>query len=296
MFTVYEEQSGFLEAQYWEKKLLELLKFPESQLISLFRATWFFRFLLRYLTPKSTVVDLGCGVGLVMKALAQENIRCIGVDYAPHLLEGLTDNNVFQTICADIRKLPLKNQSMDVAMSVSSIEHVEVGLQDAIKEAFRILKPGGIFILLAPKPNLLDHFIVKLLSSLGGKKRRKYFTTMTGEKYACFEDQFHTQPQKGFHAYWLTKLEWKHLCEREGFSLQKIERGDMVGGLVQSKIFGEKVGRLQKKMISQYLANSDNQKWQYDIFLSEKSFFLFFPKLFYSYLNGMVFKKPKLKS
>lgn len=45
----------------------------------------------------------------------------------------------------DIRKLPFKKNSFDVVFSFGTIEHIREN-QQAVQEAFRVLKPGGIFI------------------------------------------------------------------------------------------------------------------------------------------------------
>lgn len=45
----------------------------------------------------------------------------------------------------DIRKLPFKKDSFDIVFSFGTIEHIREN-QKAIDEAFRVLKPGGIFI------------------------------------------------------------------------------------------------------------------------------------------------------
>lgn len=45
----------------------------------------------------------------------------------------------------DIRKLPFKNNTFDVVFSFGTIEHIRENFK-AVCEAYRVLKPGGIFI------------------------------------------------------------------------------------------------------------------------------------------------------
>lgn len=45
----------------------------------------------------------------------------------------------------DIRKLPFKDNTFDAVFSFGTIEHIRENLQ-SVKEAYRVIKPGGIFI------------------------------------------------------------------------------------------------------------------------------------------------------
>lgn len=48
-------------------------------------------------------------------------------------------------LVGDIRKLPFKDNAFDIVFSFGTIEHIRENEQ-AVKEAFRVLKPGGLFV------------------------------------------------------------------------------------------------------------------------------------------------------
>ena len=106
-----------------------------------------------YLTPKSILLDAGCGreaSGLIkwngFSRLA------IGVD----LCEGLAREaaSTAQLIRGDLGSLSLKNESVDVVVSRSVLEHIRHP-ETVYEEIYRVLKPGGHFIFLTP--NLFDY-------------------------------------------------------------------------------------------------------------------------------------------
>ena len=107
------------------------------------------------IAPRSgeTIADLGCGVGRVGFVLAQRVGRVIGVDFSTESI------GIFRARCAqrrtsnieahvaDLRQLPIAENSCDAAISIQVIQHIpsDAWRLDALREARRILKPGGRF-------------------------------------------------------------------------------------------------------------------------------------------------------
>lgn len=97
------------------------------------------------------VLDLGCGIGRNLIPLAKHGFIVDGIDYAPEAIKQtksilkkeklkatLIEGNIYKT-------LPYKNESFDGLISVQVIQHAnENNLVRAIKEIYRVLKPGGI--------------------------------------------------------------------------------------------------------------------------------------------------------
>lgn len=61
---------------------------------------------------------------------------------------------------ADVRKIPFRDNSFDVVYSMGTIEHFPE-TEDAVREIFRVLRPGGTAII--GVPNKLDPFLRPLL-------------------------------------------------------------------------------------------------------------------------------------
>jgi SAM-dependent methyltransferase len=96
----------------------------------------------KLLPPGGRVLDLGCGVGHSHHLLGRETV---GVDIAPEALEGQGR----ETIVADMRSLPLPDDSFGAVVSIQSIEHVP-DPERALAETRRVLEPGGTAIFVTP--------------------------------------------------------------------------------------------------------------------------------------------------
>ncbi|OBG28937.1 class I SAM-dependent methyltransferase [Mycobacterium sp. 852002-51057_SCH5723018] len=106
-----------------------------------------------------TVLDLGCGRGAVLTAVAKRlpRGRAIGVDLwhadqtdnsqeatlANAALENVADRIEVRT--ADMTALPLPDESVDVVVSSLAIHNIpaRAGRRQALDEAARVLRPGG---------------------------------------------------------------------------------------------------------------------------------------------------------
>jgi ubiquinone/menaquinone biosynthesis C-methylase UbiE len=118
-----------------------ILLYPDENLI---------RMVSSYLRSRNGVtdmaaVDLGCGSGRHMKLLSERGIgRIIGIDVSPSALQ-LCKKYQMSLILAQNEQLPLKNESVDIAVSWGSLHYARK--QDAVtmlEEIRRILKPPGI--------------------------------------------------------------------------------------------------------------------------------------------------------
>ncbi|MBT9167862.1 MAG: Demethylmenaquinone methyltransferase [Syntrophomonadaceae bacterium] len=100
------------------------------------------------------VIDLGCGSGLDV-ILASQQVgpegMVVGIDFAPEMLalaqryvNMLRINNV-KFILADIENLPLQDGFADIVSS-NSVIYMVPDKKQALAEAYRILKPGGTFV------------------------------------------------------------------------------------------------------------------------------------------------------
>lgn len=96
----------------------------------------------------SKLCDIACGRGDFLRAFEKLGFDCSAVDLANSSIEMNKDFNVKQ---ANISKepLPFNDNSFDIVFSKSIMEHIE-NYDLITNEYMRILKPGGILIMLIP--------------------------------------------------------------------------------------------------------------------------------------------------
>lgn len=91
-------------------------------------------------------VDVGCSVGIITDYLARDFKKVIGVDVdtkALRIARRCTSNKNVTHKLSKENKLPLRNNSVDVAIFSQIYEHAE-NPQKLVDEIYRILKPGGV--------------------------------------------------------------------------------------------------------------------------------------------------------
>jgi SAM-dependent methyltransferase len=91
--------------------------------------------------PGRRLADVGGGTGNYARALRDDGWDPVVIDREPAMLARAAGKGL-ETIEADAQSLPLADASVDAAMLVSMLHHVE-NPAAALAEARRILRPGG---------------------------------------------------------------------------------------------------------------------------------------------------------
>lgn len=105
------------------------------------------------LTPAIDIADLGAGEGLLSQLLANRARQVWCIDNSPRMVEvgtGLARKNDLANLSyklGDIENVPLPDRSVDLAILSQALHHAQHP-QAAIREAFRILRPGGQVLVL----------------------------------------------------------------------------------------------------------------------------------------------------
>lgn len=96
----------------------------------------------------STVLDIACGDGTLISHFAEflesdENWKLVASDYSQSACADVANRNRgIQSVCCNSSSMPFANESIDVIFSQYGIEYAG---NKAFEEAFRCLKPKGIF-------------------------------------------------------------------------------------------------------------------------------------------------------
>ncbi len=95
-----------------------------------------------------SIVDIGCGVGMYMHAFLSQTPLVFGTEIEPERARECSQMAPAVAV-AVAEHLPFASDSFDCAFLHEVIEHVEDD-REAIREAYRIVRPGGRIVVFAP--------------------------------------------------------------------------------------------------------------------------------------------------
>ena len=120
------------------------------------------------LTPAARILEIGIGTGRIALPLLQRGIGVIGIDLSLAMMEEIQKKVAGQDARAalaqaDANALPFPDASFDCAYAVN-VYHVVANWQHALREARRVVKPGGCF--------LVSYGYIDPQSSFGALRRK----------------------------------------------------------------------------------------------------------------------------
>ena len=92
-----------------------------------------------------TVLDVGCGTGLVTEQLIRPGLRVFGVDTSPGMVRVAAGRVGPTLVLGDSRRLPFADGSLD-AVSTVWLLHLLPDAPAVVAECARVLRPGGVFV------------------------------------------------------------------------------------------------------------------------------------------------------
>lgn len=124
---------------------------------------------LRTLPSGARILDGGCGLGDWTLFFSRQGYSVTGLDLSRKTVEQLQERFPGTSfIDGDIRRMDFPDASFDAYFSWGVFEHFEAGPQDCIREALRVLKPGGHLFISVPFDNL-RHALRGAFAKAGGE-------------------------------------------------------------------------------------------------------------------------------
>jgi SAM-dependent methyltransferase len=165
--------------------------------------------------PPARILDLGCGTGRHLVALAEQGFHMYGFDRSDHGLHlaraWLTRKGFQAGLCVQdfLDPLPCADASFNAILSTQVIHHAVLAkVENAVYEIYRVLKPGGLIFISTPlyPPNRPDIKEIEpgTFIPLSGSER--------GLPHHYFTEE---RARQVFHAFEILKIftdSTRHLC------------------------------------------------------------------------------------
>jgi SAM-dependent methyltransferase len=110
-----------------------------------------------YLPHDAPILEAGSGLSAVLFALRERGFDVIGLDYAVNALEISRDYDPsLRLMAGDVHQLPFGDNALGAYLSFGVFEHFESGMDAPLREAYRVLRRGGVIVLTIPYPNIVQ--------------------------------------------------------------------------------------------------------------------------------------------
>lgn len=158
LFQLMRDRYNSTERVFWGNDIVPQGLFPfETKLLQ------------KYISPHSTILNVGCGGGREAFIMSQSGHRIVAVDLSESMIEHAQKNAEKYSIenidflLANACDLPFRDDSFDAVIAFNNlINHIpkRVNRIKALEESRRVLKKDGIFITISNSINA--RFIYKL--------------------------------------------------------------------------------------------------------------------------------------
>ncbi|RLE90961.1 MAG: hypothetical protein DRN04_13930 [Thermoprotei archaeon] len=96
-------------------------------------------------------LDVGCGLGYLVKELLEEGVDGYGIEISEFALKNAVVKG--RVRYGSITDIPFNNENFDVVSAFDVLEHIHPkDTPKAVHEIHRVLKLGGVFIMTTPNP------------------------------------------------------------------------------------------------------------------------------------------------
>lgn len=120
-------------------------KMPEAHKIELIKTN-----ILPLLELKQgeSLLDACSGTGALLSLLKEFNLEITEFDFSPKMIEKAKETypQLAEFVVGDVENMPFKDSAFNKVICHNSFPHID-NKQKAFYEVFRVLKPGGIFLI-----------------------------------------------------------------------------------------------------------------------------------------------------
>ncbi|MBI5530079.1 MAG: class I SAM-dependent methyltransferase [Candidatus Doudnabacteria bacterium] len=198
-------------------------------------------FMYKYMPKDGLILEAGCGLGQFVKFLSDKGYSIKGIEINEDAVRAA--NKAFPNldiISGDVAKLPYPDAMFDGVLSLGVVEHFIEGPKEALKEMFRVMKPGGTALICVPDFNKLrqfkhlfgldkaDFYLRQIYYKLKGIKVNK----IRQSKEVRINYLYNRWPAAGdFYEYRFKHNQFDSLLEKAGFKIIVRAPIDQLGGM-----------------------------------------------------------------
>lgn len=115
------------------------------------------------------VVDVGCGPGAHLRRLASDHrgLRLVGLDLSDGMAAEAHAGSGASAMVGDAQRLPIRDGVADRVLAMHMLYHL-ADIDGAVAELRRVLRPGGVLLVVTNGAEHLDGFRVALSEATGG--------------------------------------------------------------------------------------------------------------------------------
>ncbi len=134
---MFNSENGYdLYAEFYDKKFKFLDSFEKDELMRM----------VGDINGKK-VLDVGCGTGRLERKLIDAGAEIIGIDVSSEMIKAAKKKfPKVEFVKGDIENLPFEDEAFDLVVCSFVVVHLK-NLDKAFEEIYRVLKPGGTFVL-----------------------------------------------------------------------------------------------------------------------------------------------------
>jgi SAM-dependent methyltransferase len=150
----------------------------------------------RHFRLSEPALDLACGDGSFFKLTWPDVRDVIGIDIDPSAVEAAQKSGVYRKVYnASANKLPFEDHLFDSIFSNCALEHMD-DVEGVVKEAHRVLRPNGVFLLSVVTNHFLDWTPIPFLTQVLGVPERWVTIREEYERYHHLRNPFNTEKWK----------------------------------------------------------------------------------------------------
>jgi ubiquinone/menaquinone biosynthesis C-methylase UbiE len=173
---------------------------------------------------RPVIMDIGCSSGFLLRDIKKQfpHAQVVGADYVPAPLHKLAKVHPdWPLIQFDLTTSPLPDACLDAASLANVLEHIGDDAM-AVKQVYRMLRPGGVAVIEVPAgPHLFDVYDKQLMHF------RRYSQKSLNELLAGAGFEVHDESHIGFFVYpafaMIKKRNKKYLSLPDEEQLQIVE-------------------------------------------------------------------------